>query len=208
MPIPSEVHAPLADGIHVIDTGFHRPRFDASYLIVEDEARRGVPHVFRSVRGFDDDRLAMERLAQNAASARVEKTGEFSATNARANAELKYAGAVGDALARAQEASKRAVFAGAPPAGVSAAADAALAQRIDAVQQNVRVVNGRAFYQNGAQWLDAEAQRQRAAKTVRLQFASREYFQLLVDRPETAPWLALGRNVQFTLEDTFYEVVD
>ena len=26
----------LDDGIHVIDTGFHRPRFDASYLIVED----------------------------------------------------------------------------------------------------------------------------------------------------------------------------
>ena len=26
----------LAHGIHVIDTGFHRPRFDASYLIAED----------------------------------------------------------------------------------------------------------------------------------------------------------------------------
>lgn len=26
----------LDDGIHVVDTGFHRPRFDASYLIVED----------------------------------------------------------------------------------------------------------------------------------------------------------------------------
>ena len=26
----------LNDGIHVIDTGFHRPRFDASYLMVED----------------------------------------------------------------------------------------------------------------------------------------------------------------------------
>src|SRR5438105_530091 len=25
-----------ADGIHVIDTGFHRPRFDAAYLIVEN----------------------------------------------------------------------------------------------------------------------------------------------------------------------------
>jgi len=35
MPLPSDVHAPLADGIHVIDTGFHRPHFDASYLIVE-----------------------------------------------------------------------------------------------------------------------------------------------------------------------------
>lgn len=29
------MHA-LADGIHVIDTGFHRPRFDAAYLMVED----------------------------------------------------------------------------------------------------------------------------------------------------------------------------
>ena len=27
---------PLAHGIHVIDTGFVRPRFDAAYLIVED----------------------------------------------------------------------------------------------------------------------------------------------------------------------------
>jgi hypothetical protein len=26
---------PIGDGIHAIDTGFHRPRFDASYLIVE-----------------------------------------------------------------------------------------------------------------------------------------------------------------------------
>ncbi len=26
----------LADGIHLVDTGFHRPRFDAAYLMVED----------------------------------------------------------------------------------------------------------------------------------------------------------------------------
>ena len=26
----------IGDGIHVIDTGFHRPRFDAAYLVVED----------------------------------------------------------------------------------------------------------------------------------------------------------------------------
>ncbi len=34
-PLPSFVQA-LHDGIHVIDTGFHRPRFDAAYLMVED----------------------------------------------------------------------------------------------------------------------------------------------------------------------------
>jgi glyoxylase-like metal-dependent hydrolase (beta-lactamase superfamily II) len=33
---PTDVFEPLADGIHVIDTGFHRPRFDASWLIVEN----------------------------------------------------------------------------------------------------------------------------------------------------------------------------
>ena len=27
---------PLSDGIHVVDTGFHRPGFDAAYLVVED----------------------------------------------------------------------------------------------------------------------------------------------------------------------------
>lgn len=34
--IPLPFVQTLADGIHVIDTGFHRDHFDASYLIVED----------------------------------------------------------------------------------------------------------------------------------------------------------------------------
>jgi glyoxylase-like metal-dependent hydrolase (beta-lactamase superfamily II) len=35
MPAPDRFLQRHADGIHFIDTGFHRPRFDASYLIVE-----------------------------------------------------------------------------------------------------------------------------------------------------------------------------
>lgn len=35
MPLTDSFLQHHADGIHVIDTGFHRPRFDASYLIVE-----------------------------------------------------------------------------------------------------------------------------------------------------------------------------
>lgn len=35
MPLTDDFLQPHADGIHVIDTGFHRPRFDASYLVVE-----------------------------------------------------------------------------------------------------------------------------------------------------------------------------
>jgi glyoxylase-like metal-dependent hydrolase (beta-lactamase superfamily II) len=40
MPSPDRFLQRHADGIHFIDTGFHRPRFDASYLIVE--AGRGA----------------------------------------------------------------------------------------------------------------------------------------------------------------------
>lgn len=36
MPSLPEYLEPLSNGIHAIDTGFHRPRFDACYLIVED----------------------------------------------------------------------------------------------------------------------------------------------------------------------------
>ncbi|HEX6705010.1 MAG TPA: MBL fold metallo-hydrolase [Albitalea sp.] len=35
MPADHPFIQPHRDGIHVIDTGFHRPRFDASYLVVE-----------------------------------------------------------------------------------------------------------------------------------------------------------------------------
>ena len=35
MPATPDFVQTLAHGIHVIDTGFHRPRFDASYLLVE-----------------------------------------------------------------------------------------------------------------------------------------------------------------------------
>src|SRR5450755_3850311 len=33
---PSDIVEAVGDGIHVVDTGFHRPRFDAAYLIVEN----------------------------------------------------------------------------------------------------------------------------------------------------------------------------
>ena len=35
-PVTDDAVERLADGIHVVDTGFFRPRFDASFLIVED----------------------------------------------------------------------------------------------------------------------------------------------------------------------------
>ena len=64
--------------------------------------------------------------------------------------------------------------------------------------QQGRVVNGRAFYQNGNTWTDSTAQaakgrnQQLAQKSI--QFGSDEYFVLLKNHPEASQWLALGNE--------------
>ena len=70
--------------------------------------------------------------------------------------------------------------------------------------QRSRFVNGRAFYQNGNQWVDADAQR--LTNRRHIQFNSSEYFELLNKHPEAASWFALGQNVQVALGDTVYEI--
>ena len=76
--------------------------------------------------------------------------------------------------------------------------------------QQARVVNGRAFYQNGNTWTDSTAQSAQShnqnlnQKTV--QFNSDEYFALLKKHPEAAAWLALGTEVDVVLDDTLYTI--
>ena len=86
------------------------------------------------------------------------------------------------------------------PAGTPAAA------RLGQYTQQSRFVNGRAFFQNGNQWIDSNAQN--TAKRQRVQFNSEEYFNLLTKHPEAGPWLALGQNVVLKLDDTVYEIAE
>lgn len=74
--------------------------------------------------------------------------------------------------------------------------------------QQSRYVGGRTFYQTGSQWIDGEVQKQTQAKRVRLQFESKEYFDFVKAHPKTLAWLALGKNVQFLLGETVYEVYE
>jgi len=71
-----------------------------------------------------------------------------------------------------------------------------------------RFVGGKTFFQNQAQWVDADAQKFEKAKRVRLQFGSPEYFDLQRKHPKTQAWLAVGNNVQFVLAGTVYEVFE
>ncbi len=69
---------------------------------------------------------------------------------------------------------------------------------------------GRAFFQNGAQWVDAgiQARAKGAAAPKRIAFNSDDYFKLLRDHPEAAPGLALGPNVLLTLGNADYEIYE
>ena len=74
--------------------------------------------------------------------------------------------------------------------------------------QQSRFVAGKTFFQNQAQWVDADAQKFEKANKVRVQFASADYFELQKKHPKAQAWLALGNNVQFVLEGTVYEIYE
>ncbi len=74
--------------------------------------------------------------------------------------------------------------------------------------QQVRNIQGRAIYQSGKFWVDSELQKHKAKNEKRIQFNSDEYFKLLKDKPETAQFLALGQNVRFYFDNTFYEIYE
>ena len=81
------------------------------------------------------------------------------------------------------------------------------AKRLTEATQNNRFVNGRAFVQNGAQWVDTQAQAQKNAAR-RIAFASEEYFSLSQEHPEAAPWLALGKNLLLVVNGELLEIYE
>ena len=83
-----------------------------------------------------------------------------------------------------------------------------MTERVSQYTQQQRFVNGRSFFQNGNQWIDTEVQKFQNAKRQRLQFNSPEYFAFAAKNSKALPWLALGRNVQFVLENTLYEIYE
>ena len=86
------------------------------------------------------------------------------------------------------------------------AADAA--SRVVQYTQRAKYIAGRAFFQNGNQWIDNNVSAQNDEKSVRIKFGSDDYFALLEQHPEARPWLALGQNVKVLLNSTVYDIYD
>lgn len=182
-----------------------------SYLIVEDEARRGIPIAAQSFQQLTGDAVGRRELAEGWANLR-KKDGYDGAFNARASNAYKYANQAGVSQDLAKSESKSAIATGAtaaaPAAKPSETRYADRVKRLDQLEQNARVVNGKAFAQNGTSWTDTELQSRQNVARKRVQFGSKDYFELLEKEPDSAQWLALGNNVTFALRDQVFEVYE
>jgi Ca-activated chloride channel family protein len=170
-----------------------------AYLIVEDEDRRRVPMADRSIQSMSADAATRAEVAKAWTGFKDKKEGEDGVANARSQNAFKFAQQAPASITSGNSESLRG-FAAAGPAATPAAA------RLSQYTQQSKFVNGRAFFQNGNQWIDSNAQN--TAKRQRVQFNSEEYFNLLTKHPEAGPWLALGQNVVLTLDDTVYEIAE
>jgi Ca-activated chloride channel family protein len=186
-----------------------------AYLIVEDEARRGVPVTSRSLPTVEHERVAMAEarreygaVAGGVAGGVVGAPADHSTVHK--DGEDAVAGAVAyDRLKRAENAAAPRAANFAAQSALSGRAAEAGARLQDALAaQGQRFVGGRNFYQNGAQWIDAQVSRQARARRVQVKFNSVEYFDLLRRHPSAPQWLSLGRNVAFVLGDVVYEVTE
>lgn len=75
---------------------------------------------------------------------------------------------------------------------------------------DIRNVNGRAFYQNNGEWIDANIplNSNKNRKVNRIAFNSKAYFTLIKDNPEVVDYLSLGRNIRFELNNEVIEIYE
>ncbi len=204
-----------------------------AWLIVEDEAKRNVAMDRRVLPQLRTDLEARSQAAASYDSFKKLKEGDVAVGGAQLARELKAAEQSGVSQSLANQSVVRSYGGAAPAAppmsavpssgprptvtkatpGASgtlyrAKAESEAAERVAQYAQQNQFVGGKSFYQNGAKWVDAEAQQLKDAKVVKLQFGSTEYFALLTKQPKAAQWLALGRNVQFVMDGTLYEVAE
>jgi len=180
-----------------------------AYLIMEDETHRNVPLAQQSLPRLTTDREAHLAAEQNWGAFKDARGGEQGLGGARYGEVLRNsANAAVAAEFGATEAHRGLGLSLATPLPAASAPSADSRVRVAQYAQQSQFVNGRNFFQNGQQWNDANVQNAQNAKRVRVQFNSADYFALAARESRALPWLALGRNVQFVLDDTVYEIYE
>jgi Ca-activated chloride channel family protein len=180
-------------------------------LIVEDEERRGVAANLRSFQELEQDRAALDTAKEKIDSVRREaaseasRSGRSAVDNARAVQEMKDSWNMGQTSSGAGLAKSAPAGSSRPPASPSARLGYKEEQSRNYASQ-VRVLEGRAFYQNGSVWTDSTAQGRARLTQKNIRFAAPEFFALLAAHPKASHWLSLGNNIDIVVDDTLYSI--
>jgi Ca-activated chloride channel family protein len=184
-----------------------------AYLIIEDEGKRAVPLTSRSFQEMEKDKEASDYSGQFYNSLHAEAEGPAARSGPQAVSNAQNVDTLKDS-SNLQQAAKesvaddhggRGLAKKSQDSGPSAGAPEGYRKAQNYAQQ-ARVINGRAFYQNGNTWTDSNIQAQTQAKRQRIAFNSEEYFNLIKNHPDAMPWLSLGTDVDVWLDDTVYEI--
>ncbi len=191
-----------------------------AYLIMEDERGRHVAEQNQVMKDFATDKDAESRAGAVYGQFKSDLGGVGAVGAARSQNAMKYALQAQDSLtagnanaAMAMNLPTSVVMSApvaAPMSGTSYSTVQTPSQdvstRVIQYTQRAKYVAGRAFYQNGSQWVDNNVSKQNSDKSVRIKFGSDEYFALITQHPEARPWLALGQNVKLLLGTSIYEI--
>jgi Ca-activated chloride channel family protein len=162
-----------------------------SYLIMEDEElrirRNELTDHFQTLPPAPE----LRREAAEDYDAMKQKSGDKSITASEEVQDLNYAGNI----AETKQGSGR----------MNYKDDSGIERNLS---QQVRNIQGRAVYQSGKFWVDSELQKRKTKNERRIQFNSAEYFELVKEKPETSQFLALGQNIRFYYDNTFYEIYE
>jgi Ca-activated chloride channel family protein len=180
-----------------------------AYLILEDETQRNVPMPMRSLQGFDGDSGARREAAEAWGGFKDDRAGGKAVASARYGMAFKSANAAAPAAVNGALEARRSLGLAdmSGPASEASSADRSK-ERLVQYSQQTQFVADKSFFQNQKQWIDSAVQKHPNAKQVRIQFGSAEYFDLVAKSAKALPWLALGQNVQFVLDNTIYDIYE
>jgi len=164
-----------------------------------------VPPQMRSFQELSDDREVSGRARDSIDSVKKEAASEKSRSGATAVQNAQSLGQLKFGSYEAQAAQTYGMEK-APASGAQGSSQGYRASQTRNYAQQVRIVKGRAFYQNGNIWTDSTAQSARGLRNKSVRFASAEYFDLLKKHPDAAQWLALGYDVDVVIGGVLYNV--
>jgi Ca-activated chloride channel family protein len=193
-----------------------------AYLIMQDEQGRHVAEQNQVMRDFSADKSAQASAGEAYGRFQSDASGSAAVAVAKGQNDMKYAVQTMDSLQQSnlhaalamniptESATTVATAAPAPMAGASyntvQAPSNDASTRVLQYTQRAKYIDGRAFFQNGNQWVDNNVSAQNDAKSTRIKFGSDDYFALLAKHPEARAWLALGQNVKLFLDSMTYEI--